>query len=151
MKDLVITCVFDAPVDILWKAWVDPEQIKHWWGPHDCTNPLCSLDLRPGGKIRIDMRSGEGKIYPMTGEYLKIDHLHELIFNSGPLDAKGVQIFEVLNTITFIEQGLKTKLILSAHMEHVTSEAEPYLKDMQQGWTQSLERLGFFLVKFYGM
>ncbi len=48
-QDLVITRIFDAPRDLVWKAWADPEKIKRWWGPESFTVPFCRIDLRVGG------------------------------------------------------------------------------------------------------
>ncbi len=55
-KDLVLTRVFDAPRERVWKAWTDPRQVAQWWGPAGFTNPRCEVDVRPGGVLRIDMR-----------------------------------------------------------------------------------------------
>ena len=62
-RELVITRIFDAPREIVFKAWTEPERLKHWWGPKEFTNPVCELDLRPGGAIRIHIR---GPMAPFT-------------------------------------------------------------------------------------
>ena len=49
-QDLIITRAFDAPRELVWKAWTDPEQVKRWWGPKDFTAPFCKIDLRVRGK-----------------------------------------------------------------------------------------------------
>ena len=59
-RELVITRIFDAPQKAVFAAWTDPERLKHWWGPKDFTNPVCELDVRPGGAIRIHMRGPDG-------------------------------------------------------------------------------------------
>ena len=46
--ELVLTRIFDAPRELVFKAWTDPEIVAQWWGPHRFTNPVCELDVRPG-------------------------------------------------------------------------------------------------------
>ncbi len=61
--------MFDAPRELVFKAWTDPKQVAQWWGPHGFSNPVCELGLRPGADIRIHMRGPDGTVYPMTGVY----------------------------------------------------------------------------------
>jgi len=140
-RELVITRIFDAPRELVFKAWTDPARLQQWWGPKEFTNPVCELDLRPGGAIRIHMRGPDGAIYPMTGVYHEIVEPERLGFTSAALDEKGKPLFEVLNTVTFAEHGGKTKLTVHASVARATAEAAPYLKGMPQGWSQSLDRL----------
>lgn len=55
--DVVVTRVFDAPVDRVWDAWRDPEQVKRWWGPHGFTCPVAEMDFREGGTSLVCMRA----------------------------------------------------------------------------------------------
>jgi len=146
-RELVLTRVFDAPRELVFKAWTDPKQVAQWWGPHGFTNPVCDLDVRPGGAIRIHMRGPDGTVYPMTGVYNEVVEPERLVFTSAALDADGNPMFEVLTTVTFAEQGGKTKQIMRARVIKSTAEAAPYIKGMEAGWTQSLERLAKSLAK----
>ncbi len=146
-RELVLTRVFDAPRELVFKAWTDPKRVAQWWGPHRFTNPVCDLDVRPGGAIRIHMRGPDGTVYPMTGVYQEVVEPERLVFTSAALDADGNPMFEVLTTVTFAEQGGKTKQILRARVIKSTAEAAPYLKGLEAGWTQSLERLAESLAK----
>lgn len=56
-RDVVVTRVFDAPVDRVWKAWSDPEDVKRWWGPHGFTCPVARMDVREGGSSLVCMRA----------------------------------------------------------------------------------------------
>ena len=146
-RELVLTRVFDAPRELVFKAWTDPKQVAQWWGPHRFTNPVCDLDVRPGGAIRIHMRGPDGTVYPMTGVYNEVVEPERLVFTSAALDADGNPMFEVLTTVTFAEQGGKTKQIMRARVINTTAQAAPYIAGMEQGWTQSLERLAESLAK----
>lgn len=146
-QTLVIRRVLGAPRSLVFKAWTDPKQMAEWWGPHGFTNPVCELDVRPGGAIRIHMRAPNGTLYPMTGVYREIVEPERLVFTSAALDGAGKPLFEVLSTLIFAEQGGKTTLALQARVVKSTAEAAPYLAGMEAGWTQTLERLGAFVVK----
>ncbi|HEY5095243.1 MAG TPA: SRPBCC domain-containing protein [Candidatus Eremiobacteraceae bacterium] len=139
--DLTITRVFDAPRDLVFQAWTDPNQLAKWWGPHHFTNPVCEVDVREGGAIRIHMRGPEGTVYPMTGVFNEVVAPERLVFTSTPLDENGDPLFEILNTVVFEEQGEKTRLTLHARVLSATDQAAQYLDGMEEGWTQSLERL----------
>jgi uncharacterized protein YndB with AHSA1/START domain len=139
--ELVLTRTIDAPRELVWAAWTDPKHVAQWWGPKGFTNPVCELDVRPGGTIRIDMRAPDGTVYPMTGIYQSIDMPERLVFTSAALDEAGKPLFEVLNTVTFAAQGGKTKLTVQAKVVKSTAKAAPYLDGMEEGWKQTIERL----------
>ena len=58
-KELTITRIFDAPRDLVWKAWTDQKILQKWWGPKGVTNPICEWDARLGGNIYIVMLAGK--------------------------------------------------------------------------------------------
>ena len=148
-RNLVITRLFDAPRDLVFKAWIDSKQLTQWWGPHGFTNPVCELDARPGGAIRIDMRGPDGLVYPMKGSFHKIAEPELLVFTSSAFDdEKGDPQLKVLNTITFIGLGDdKTRLTLRADVVKSTPAVEAALAGMEEGWSQSLDRLAGLLGK----
>jgi uncharacterized protein YndB with AHSA1/START domain len=139
--DLVITRVFDAPRELVFKVWTDPRHMAQWWGPNGFTNPVCELDVRVGGAIRIHMRAPYGVVYPMTGVFEEITEPERLVFVSSALDEKGNSMFDVRSTVTFAEQRGKTQLTLQLRVIKTTAQAPQYLKGMEAGWTQSLDRL----------
>jgi len=143
--ELVLTRVFKAPRGPVFAAWTEPTQVAQWWGPNGFTNPVCELDVRPGGAIRIHMRGPDGTVYPMTGVYQEIVEPERLVFTSAALDESGKPLFDVLNTVAFVEHDGTTKLTVRARVVKSTAGAAPYLAGMEAGWTQSLERLGVYL------
>ena len=58
---MTITRVFDAPRELVWKAWTDPKYIMQWWGPKGFTAPVCKMDFRIGGKLLCCMRAPDGR------------------------------------------------------------------------------------------
>jgi uncharacterized protein YndB with AHSA1/START domain len=146
-KELEIIRVYDAPRELVFKVWTNPKHLAQWWGPHGFANPVCEIDARPGGAILIHMKGPDGTIYPMNGAYQEITAPERLVFISAALDERGNKLFEILNTVTFAEQEGKTKLTLKATVSKITPDAWKYLDGMDQGWSQSLERLGEYVQK----
>jgi uncharacterized protein YndB with AHSA1/START domain len=130
--ELTITRILDASRKLVFNAWIDPKHVAQWRGAHGFTNPVCELDLRPGP---------DGIVYPMTGAYQEVVEPERLVFTSAALDLDGNPMFEVLNTMTFAEEGGKTKQIVRARVIKKTAQAAPYLAGREAVWTQSLERL----------
>jgi uncharacterized protein YndB with AHSA1/START domain len=141
-KEVVITRIFDASREVVFKAWIDPEQLRHWWGPKGFTNPVCEVDARASGAIRIDMRAPDGVVYPMTGVFLEVVEPERLVFTSAALDKEGNPLFENLNTVIFEEYGAGTKLTLHSRVALTTAEGAPYLAGMDEGWKMTIDRLG---------
>jgi uncharacterized protein YndB with AHSA1/START domain len=143
--DLVITRVFDAPRELVFKAWTETKHVSQWWGPKGFTNPVCDLDVRVGGAIRIHMRAPDGVVYPMSGVFEEISEPERLLMVCSALDEKGNSMFDISTTVLFAERRGKTELTLQLRVIRTTSQAPQYLKGMEAGWTQSLDRLGDFL------
>jgi uncharacterized protein YndB with AHSA1/START domain len=81
LKELTFTRVLDAPRDVVFRAWTDPAHLARWWGPNGFTSPVCELDIRPGGAIRIDMLGPDGRYFLMGGEYREIVPPERLVFS----------------------------------------------------------------------
>lgn len=94
-SDLVVTRVFDAPVEELWKYWTVPERLQAWWGPATYTAPKVEMDLREGGKLLWCMQAPPdqgGKLYCNSGVFRKIVPNERLEFNIGFSDEQGNRI-----------------------------------------------------------
>jgi len=147
-RELVITRIFDAPREVVFKAWTDPKRLAQWWGPKEFTNPVCELDVRPGGAIRIDMTGPDGVLYPIRGVFHEIVEPERLVFTTGSFeDEDGNPQLEGLNIVTFAEHNGKTKLTLQARIVKSTPEVAVPLAGMEDGWSQSLDRLAEELAK----
>lgn len=159
--DVVVSRVLDAPRELVWKAWTDPRHVARWWGPHGFTNPVCELDVRPGGAQRIVMRAPDGTEYPCTGVYREVMPPERLVYADDmsempeawhdlvnpDRDRSRPPTLECLVTVTFESQGSKTLLTIR------TRFASPAIRDamakmqMVEGWTESLERLAAVLAE----
>jgi uncharacterized protein YndB with AHSA1/START domain len=144
-----ITRVFDAPRELVWKAWTEPERFMQWWGPKGFTSPVCKIDLRVGGKYLSCMRSPEGKDYWSTGVYREIVEPERIVCTDSFADEEGNVVpatyygmspdfpLEMLVTVTFEEHEGKTKLTL----QHVGIPAGENSDLAEAGWNESFDKL----------
>jgi uncharacterized protein YndB with AHSA1/START domain len=140
-REVTITRIVDAPPALVFEAWTDPKHMAQWWGPKGFTNPVCELDVRPGGALYILMRAPDGTEHPMTGTFHEIIEPERLVFTAVAVDGKGKALLEALTTVTFVEQSGMTRLTVQASAVGLVDLAARMLEGMEQGWTQSLERL----------
>ena len=145
----VIPWIFDAPRELVWKAWTDPEMIKKWWGPKTFTTPYFKMDFRVGGKFLLCMRGPDGKDIWGTGVYREIVPLKRIVYTDSFADEKGNVVpstyygmnadisMEMLVTVTFEDFQGKTKLTLT----HAGLPAGPDQDGAQQGWSESFVKL----------
>lgn len=146
-RTLLLTRVFNAPRNLVYAAWTEPKQLAQWWGPTGFTNPVCELDLRVNGEIRIDMRAPNGTVYPMSGAFREILEPERLVFTSAALDSNGKPLFENLNTVTFAEyDSNKTLLTIDVRVLWEGPTAGQYLSGMAEGWSRSMDRLSEFVL-----
>jgi uncharacterized protein YndB with AHSA1/START domain len=136
-RELVITRLFDAPRGLVWKAWTQPEHMMRWWGPKGYTTPSCETEVRPGGALRLCMRSSDGVDLWVHGLFREIVEPERLVFtavNDSDLDA------ETVITVTLEDQRGKTLLTMRQTF------AKPEVsRGAKQGWNDSFERLAEIL------
>jgi uncharacterized protein YndB with AHSA1/START domain len=136
--------VFDAPRELVWKAWTEPKRLAQWFGPKGFTNPVCEADPRPGGVLRITMQAPDGTQYPMTAIYDEVVPLERLVWNTS-VEHPGNVSFEIRQVTTFVERNGKTEVTLQAFVTRATPEAADALGGMEQGWSMSLDKLDALL------
>jgi len=141
-RTLTFTRTFNAPRSLVFKAWTDPKQMAKWFGPRGFTTTISEHDARVGGALRIEMRGPDGTVYPGKGVFREVAAPERLVLTTFALDASGKEVLENLNTVTFTERDGKTTLELRVEVVRAAPDAEPFLAGMEQGWTETLERLG---------
>jgi uncharacterized protein YndB with AHSA1/START domain len=145
-RELHMIRILDALPSRVFRAWIDPRAVSQWWGPHGFTNPVCEMDVRPGGRIRIDMTAPDGTVYPMKGIIHEIVQHERLVVTTSALDDEdGNPGLEVVNIVTFDDQEGMTRLTLNAAVVKSSPEAAEALQGMEEGWSQSLSRLARYL------
>jgi uncharacterized protein YndB with AHSA1/START domain len=91
-RDLVVTRVFDAPVERVWKAWTDPDDVKQWWGPAGFTAPVARMDFREGGTSLVAMRTPDGIDLYNTWTYEEIVPMDRVVFLQCFSDEEGTAV-----------------------------------------------------------
>ena len=125
--------------------WTDPVHMARWWGPQDFTNPVCELDVRPGGRILIHMRAPNGTVHPMSGTFREVVPPERLVFDAVAEDMAGKPLLEAHTVVTFEDENGRTRLTVKAHAVGIADVAPQMLAGMEAGWTQSLARLADIL------
>lgn len=147
IKEFTITRTFDAPRELVWKAWTDQELIKKWWGPRGVTNPICEWDAKPGGKINIVMLAGKelgsfaGQKWPMTGVFNEVKPQSRLVFTGNALDEVRDILLESMVTVDFESVGKKTIMKLRFTVTKAGPKAEFAIKGAETGWNQQIDKL----------
>lgn len=151
--------VFDAPRELVWKAWTDPEIVKKWWGPEQFTAPSIKIDLRVGGKYIFAMHGPAGSQWDKdmysAGEYKEIVPSEKLVVTDYFSDEDGNKIKpseegqdanfpeEMTITVLFetVDEG-KTKLSIIYPKPETEEQFQAMLKSgMNEGWNSSLDKL----------
>lgn len=134
--ELLITRTFDAPAELVFSMWSDPEHFKNWMGPESFDCPVVEMDFRVGGAYRAMIRSDEHGENWFGGVYREIEPYHRLVFtftwdSGGPSD--GV---ETVITILFRETGGRTEQIF-----HQSGILNVERRDSQLGgWTSAINK-----------
>ena len=136
-----ITRVFDAPRDLVWQAWADPNMLAQWFGPRGFTSSVPQWELRAGGALRIVMHGPDGNDYPMKGVFAEVKPPERLVFTSIAIDGDGNHLLEGETTMTLSESGGKTTMILLSHAVGRVPMAPQMLAGMEAGWTQSIDKM----------
>jgi uncharacterized protein YndB with AHSA1/START domain len=76
VREITITHVFDAPRELVWRAWTEAEQLKHWFMPHGFTVPECEVDFRPGGAYRMTVRGPTARSTRAAAYSRRSNHRH---------------------------------------------------------------------------
>ena len=152
VKELTIKRTFDAPRELVFKAWTDPKLVKQWWGPTDFTTPIAEVDGRLNGKLYIVMHGPKGTEYdvdmPIRGVFTEYDPPRRLVFtNQAMFDEKDSPQLATICTVTFAALGSKTEMTLLISLEKSNPIAEAAWAGADMGWNQSLDKLVAYLAK----
>lgn len=140
-RGVTLTRTFDAPRELVFRAWVDPQHLSLWWDPKTFTAPECKIDAKVGGSWYILMRGPNGQEYPCGGFYREIVEPERLVFTNHPFDADGEPMIEGLTTVTFVEENGKTRLTLHTRAKGGGTLVAQMVSGMEAGWTQSIDKL----------
>jgi uncharacterized protein YndB with AHSA1/START domain len=143
-NEINIIRVYEAPVEAVWDAWTDPEQVAQWWGPRGFTLTTHSKDLRPGGHWTYTMHGPDGVDYPNTTKYFEVEKHAKLVYDHGAHDDRP-PMFRV--TVLFSESDGKTTMDMTMALPtpEAAEEARKFIK--QAGGNATWDRLAEYLEK----
>jgi uncharacterized protein YndB with AHSA1/START domain len=157
-RDLIVTRLFEAPVERVWRAWTVPDEVMRWWGPTGFTSPSCKIDFREGGRFIFCMRAPKemgGRDFYNSGVYKKIVPLKLIDFTQylsdkegNAIDPKSIGMHpdfprEIPSSLAFRQVGDKTELTATEY-----GWTTGQLSDMSEaGLKQCLDKLADLLAR----
>ena len=149
MSEVLITRTFDAPRELVFRAWTDPALLAAWYAPHGCSIAFRQLDVRAGGAFHSVIRTPDGKDCWCRGIYAELVEPERIVYTMAVADADGNLITpveagmdpewprETTVTVTFAEQDGRTTLTL----HQTVSETIAKRTGAYPSWLQMLDRL----------
>ena len=145
---LILKRLLDASAKQAYEAWTSPEHIRHWMRPEPgMTVPSARMDLRVGGKFRIQMRNPDGEYFTAVGEFREVQPPERLVYTwDWEKDGSGTEFGEVegqtsLITVEFLKRGPQTELVFM-HTRFATVESRD---NHARGWSAALETFASFV------
>jgi uncharacterized protein YndB with AHSA1/START domain len=136
-QEITITRTYDAPRELLWRAWTEPEELAQWWGPPGWTTPLDSvtMDVRPGGAFRLTSVDDQGVEMPVVGTYREVVQPERIVLEEPAEEAWHEGSVSVV-TFTDLGDG-RTEVALQATIQ-TTDEMR---QNAERGMRETLDRL----------
>ncbi len=147
-REIVISRVVEAPRELVWQAWTQPEHVAQWWGPDGFTSTIQEMDVRVGGVFRLVMH-GMGQDFPNLMTYIEVEKPERLVYDHGNGELDDPNKFHV--TVTFVERDGKTEVTMRSLF--ATAEARDYVVrefGAIEGGRQHLARLAEHLAQMQG-
>jgi len=145
-QGLVIERVFEAPRELVWRAWTEPQHFMLWYGPKGFTLPTCEIDFRVGGRFLFGMRSPDGQEYSTTGVFREIVTLERFVHTESMADEQGNAVPATETTVTVTLEDLgggKTKLTL----QQTGWSDDSMAAGASAGWNQAFDKLAATLAE----
>ena len=147
---LILKRMLDAPPELAFEAWTAAEHIPQWMRPEPgMVVPLASMDLRVGGKFRIQMKMPDGEFFTAVGIFKEVKAPERLVYTwDWEKDGSGAEFGEAegkpsLITVEFLNRGERTEMVLT-HSRFATVESRD---NHAQGWSQCAECFANFVEK----
>lgn len=143
-REIVMTRVFDAPRELVFKAYTDPNAIPRWWGLRAHTTTVDKMDLRPGGVWRYVSRGPDGSEYAFNGVYREIVPPERLV---QTFEFEGMPGHVSVETATFDEHDGKTTVTSTSVFDTVEDRNEMLKSGMEAGAAETFDRLAELLAE----
>jgi uncharacterized protein YndB with AHSA1/START domain len=136
-QEITISRVYDAPRELVWRAWTEPEELVQWWGPKGWSTPIetVTMDVRPGGEFRLTSTSDQGEQMPVVGVYREVVEPERLVLEEP---AEGSWHEGSMSAVTFADLGGgRTEMVLRATI----NTTEEMRRNAERGMHDTLDRL----------
>ncbi len=145
-REIITTRTVNAPRELVWKVWTNPEHVKHWWGPNGFTNTIEEMEVKPGGVWRFMMHGPDGVDYPNKIVFKEVKEPELLSYSHGTGEENDENGFET--TVHFEQAQDKTIVTMKAVLRSA-EELERVIKEVGaiEGGKQTLEKLEQYLDK----
>ncbi len=140
-KTLSLTREFAAPIELVWKCWTEAERFGTWFVPRPYTCPVCEIDLRPGGRLYLVMRSPDGMEHPMVCEITDIEPLHSFGWVNSVPGPDGEMAMHGGTNVFFEDLGGRTKVTVHSYAEGLTEMGAMMIGGMEMGWNMTLDQM----------
>jgi uncharacterized protein YndB with AHSA1/START domain len=140
-RPLVVSRVFPAPRELVFRAWSAAEHLQRWFCPAGYTVPEAKIDFRVGGAFDICMRSTDGKDNWIKGRYAEILPPSRLVIDMNALGDQNKPLFRAYTVVTFAEEHGGTRLEVTQSYTLYEPLAALSIQGAPQGWSQTLDRL----------
>lgn len=138
---IMISRHFNAPPDVVFKAWTDPELVKRWWAPQaqGVSMVSCDADLRVGGRFRYVLLNPDGSTLAFSGEYREIEAAQRLLYTQvfEPMEDAGSALIEV----SFTQAGRQTAVVSRETYPSAEVREMVLASGMEEGMRQTMEQL----------
>ena len=126
----------------VFECWTKAEHMSHWFAPRGFSVHSCEADARPGGIFRLCMRASDGEEYWVHGSYREVVPPERLVIDCRAADESGDEQIDEVIRVWLAAEGGGTKLTLQAVAGGSGAGAAAMLGGMEQGWSETLDRLG---------
>jgi uncharacterized protein YndB with AHSA1/START domain len=141
-REIVMTRVFNAPRELVFRAVTDPKLMAQWWGPRRFTTTIDKMDVRPGGAWRFVHRDAEGHEYAFHGVYREVVPPERVVWT---FEFEGMPGHVSLDTATFVEKDGKTTFTSTSVFQTLEDRDGMLQSGMEEGATESYDRLAELL------
>lgn len=145
-REIIISRMFNAPRELVWRAWTEPELIARWWGPRDFNTRVEKLELRAGGQWRYVMVAPDGHEYPVEGTFSEVSPMNHFVttseFGKDFIAPAGMRLPKgTMLMVTFEDFGMNTRVTL--RIIHRSADDRRKHEDLgvALGWKSSFECL----------
>jgi uncharacterized protein YndB with AHSA1/START domain len=142
--DIIITRSFDAPRELVFKAFTETDAVRQWWGQRSTETTIDELEARAGGRWRFVERDGEGNEYGFHGVYHEATAPERIVYT---FEFEGMPGHVLLETVTFEEQDGRTLMTDVSVFQSVADRDGMLQSGMEGGAEESYERLDEYLAR----